>query len=217
MTVRPEVTAFRAPTDAELLEAFVAGCNAENELNEAELSPENVRKGVAAAMRGALRGAALEAVPSEDQADAQAWREVAHRKIAAISAALDALGEPQPGYPAPVANAVAILRGESVPPPEIDEAALDAAERAYWGDDGVSRSNLAAAIRAYQAVAQRAPSDAAVEVLLATLQPFIIDRPPIGLPTELAYDALARAYTIDFGGRGASPTGVSGAAESQAK
>ena len=42
------------PSDEALLNAFVAGCNAENELNEAELSPENVRRGVAAAMRKAL-------------------------------------------------------------------------------------------------------------------------------------------------------------------
>lgn len=51
-----------ALTDAQLVDAFVAGCNAENELNAHEMSPENVRRGVAAAMRGAL-GAALEAGP----------------------------------------------------------------------------------------------------------------------------------------------------------
>lgn len=32
---------------------------------------------------------------------------------------------------------------------QLDAAALDAAERAYWQDDGVSRHNLAAAIQAY--------------------------------------------------------------------
>lgn len=42
------------PSDEQLLAAFIAGCNAENELNEAELSPQNVRKGVAAAIRAAL-------------------------------------------------------------------------------------------------------------------------------------------------------------------
>jgi len=41
-------------SDAQLLEMFVAGCNAENELNDADLSPQNVRAGVAAAMRKAL-------------------------------------------------------------------------------------------------------------------------------------------------------------------
>src|SRR6267143_7180112 len=54
-----------APTDAQLLDAYVAGCNAESVLtHDAELSPPNVRKGIAAAMRFALRGAALEAGPS---------------------------------------------------------------------------------------------------------------------------------------------------------
>jgi len=53
-----------APTDAQLLDAYVAGCNAESVLtHDAELSPPNVRKGIAAAMRFALRGAALEAGP----------------------------------------------------------------------------------------------------------------------------------------------------------
>jgi hypothetical protein len=44
---------LRDSSDDQLLAAFVAGCNTENELNDAELSPANVRKGVAAAMRAA--------------------------------------------------------------------------------------------------------------------------------------------------------------------
>jgi hypothetical protein len=53
----PPLAPAEAPEldDEALLAAFVAGCNAENELNDAELSPANVRKGVAAAMRAALR------------------------------------------------------------------------------------------------------------------------------------------------------------------
>lgn len=44
-------------------------------------------------------------------------------------------------------------------PESLDEAALAAAERAYWTDDGVSRHNLAAAIQAYLGAAPlRGPS-----------------------------------------------------------
>lgn len=42
-------------------------------------------------------------------------------------------------------------------PEGLDEAALDAAERAYWRDNGVSRHNLAAAIQAY--LAARPPEE----------------------------------------------------------
>lgn len=55
------------PSDEQLTDAYVAGCNAESELTDAELSPQNVRKGVAAAMRAALRGApALPPQPTRD-------------------------------------------------------------------------------------------------------------------------------------------------------
>lgn len=43
-------------TDEQLLAAFLAGEIAEHELNEAEMSVRNVRKGIAAAMRAALSG-----------------------------------------------------------------------------------------------------------------------------------------------------------------
>lgn len=48
--------------------------------------------------------------------------------------------------------------GCPAPHKEMDEAALDAAERAYWGDAGVSRHNLAAAIRAYLNVVRGVPT-----------------------------------------------------------
>ena len=64
LRVRASAPTPRPASDDQLLEAFVAGCNAENELNDAELSPANVRKGVAAAMRAAL-GSAPRETPEE--------------------------------------------------------------------------------------------------------------------------------------------------------
>lgn len=43
-------------SDEQLIDAYVAGCNAENALTNAEMSPQNVNRGVAAAIRAALGG-----------------------------------------------------------------------------------------------------------------------------------------------------------------
>lgn len=43
------------------------------------------------------------------------------------------------------------IEGPRAVVPPVDEAALDAAERAYWRDYGVSRHNLRAAIQVYLA------------------------------------------------------------------
>jgi len=52
--VRVESPPPASPNDAALLDAYVAGCNAEIAIQDAEMSPENIRAAVAAAMRKAL-------------------------------------------------------------------------------------------------------------------------------------------------------------------
>lgn len=110
-----------------------------------------------------------------------------------------------------------------------DAAALDAAERAYWQDDGVSRHNLAAAIRAYLSVScPPAPSPeprpeeltvASANVAFLKAHPEYQDVYSWGiLTTRLPGEGFEHyRYAADLLGldRGSPrPTGESGAAES---
>lgn len=51
----PRAVEGAAFSDEQLLDAYVRACNTESELQDAELSPERIRQGIAATLRAALR------------------------------------------------------------------------------------------------------------------------------------------------------------------
>lgn len=106
------------------------------------------------------------------------------------------------------ARTVTELR-EPESPLVLDDFALDAAERAYWKDDGVSRHNLAAAIRVYLARSRppEEPPREVVAAMLNALEGFLRDEMSLSRFREAQSHLGGIRNMLWPIGRGAAPLG----------